>query len=90
MLFLSCFCYAFIHFFTLVPETSLSPPIKLSDHSRAVLLLWIFFAICAMPVSCSLVVTRWERADLLAFLYVMFSCVFLSLSHTVSWVRCGT
>ena len=27
--------------------------------------------------------------DLLALLYVMFSCV-LSLSHMVSWVRCGT
>ena len=23
-------------------------------------------------------------------LFVMFNCVFLSLSHVVSWVRCGT
>ena len=33
-----------------------------------------------MSVSCSLVVACWERADLLAFLYVMFSCV-MSLAH---------
>ena len=42
-----------------------------------------------MSVSCSLVVTCWERADLLVLMYVMFSCV-LSLSHTVSWVGWGT
>ena len=42
-----------------------------------------------MPgVPCSLVVTCWERADLLALLCAMFSCVF-SLSHMVSHVRCG-
>ena len=29
-----------------------------------------------MPVSCSRVVICWERADLLAVLYVMFSCFF--------------
>ena len=29
-----------------------------------------------------------KRANLLAIMYVMFSCV-LSLSHVVSWVRCG-
>ena len=65
----------------------------LTDRSKAVLLLWILFGIClchtAMSVSCSLMVTHWERADLLALLCVMFPCV-LSLSHTVSWVRCGT
>ena len=33
-------------------------------------------------------VTCWERADLLALLYVMLYCV-LSLSHVVSWVKCG-
>ena len=32
------------------------------------------------------VVTCWERAELLALLYLMFSCV-LSLSHVVSCVR---
>ena len=41
------------------------------------------FVFCACPpVSCSLVVTCWERADLLAVLYVMFSCVFC---HFPTW-----
>ena len=41
----------------------------LTDDSRTVLLLWMLFVICvwlshtAMSVSCSLVVTCWERAD---------------------------
>ena len=30
-----------------------------------------------MSVSCRLAVTCWERADLLALLYVMFSCAFV-------------
>ena len=30
-----------------------------------------------LSVHCSLVVTCWERANLLALLYVMFSCVFV-------------
>ena len=65
------------------------------DSSKAVLLLWIFFfVICVclshtvMSVSCEIVVTCKEMADLLALLYMIFSCV-LSLSHTVSLVRCG-
>ena len=37
---------------------------------------------------CCLVVTCWERADLLAF--VIFNCSFFSLPHVVSCVRCGT
>ena len=36
-----------------------------------------------LSVHCSLVVICWERANLLALLYVMFYCV-LSLSHVVS------
>ena len=39
-------------------------------------------------VHCCLVVTCWERADLLAL--VGDVNVFLLLSHVVSWVRCGT
>ena len=31
-----------------------------------------------LSVHCSLVVTCWERANLLALLYVMFSCVFVT------------
>ena len=38
---------------------------------------------------CILVVICWERANLLALLYVMFSCV-LSLTHVLSMVRCST
>ena len=51
-----------------------------------------FCYLCLMfvlPVPCSLVIICWERADLLAFLCVMLSCV-LSLSLMVSRVRCGT
>ena len=65
-----------------------------TDHSKAMLLLWIFllFMFCVyhvfMSVNCSLGVTCWERIGLCTLLYVMFSCV-LSLSHIVSWVRCG-
>ena len=52
--------------------------------------LLFMFRVCHafLFVHCSLVVTCWERTDLLALLYVMFYCV-LSLSHVVSWVRCG-
>ena len=42
-----------------------------------------------LSVHFSLMATCWERADLSALLYVMF-LVFLSLSHVVAWVRCGT
>ena len=47
------------------------------------------FCDAVLSVSCSLVITCWESADLLALLCVVFSCV-LSLSHMVSRVRCGT
>ena len=38
------------------------------------------FRIChaVLSVHCSLVVTCWERANLLAHLYVMFSCAFVT------------
>ena len=36
-----------------------------------------------MSISCSLVVTCWERADLLALLYVMFSCVVVTFPYGV-------
>ena len=70
-------------------ETGLSPPVKYcTDHSKAVLLLWIFYVflscvcyafVCVtclvfvMPLYVSvylcLVVTCWERADLLDLVY---------------------
>ena len=40
-------------------------------------------------VHCCLVVTCWERADLLALVVDDVYCILL-LSHVVSWVRCGT
>ena len=68
----------------------------LTDRSKVVILLWILFVIC---VSCSSVILSCislqpcghllGKADLLALLYVMFSCVLL-LSHMVSLVMCGT
>ena len=47
------------------------------------LLLFVFRGChAALSVTCSLVVTCWERADLLTLLYVMFSGA-LSLFHMV-------
>ena len=34
-----------------------------------------------LSVPCSLAVTCWERADLLALLFVMFACVFFTFPH---------
>ena len=34
-----------------------------------------------LSVPCSLVVTCWERADLLALLYLMLSCVFVTFPY---------
>ena len=36
-----------------------------------------------LTVNCSLVVTCWKRADLLALLYVMFYCVFVTFPYDV-------
>ena len=71
-------------------ETSLSPPVTLLiDRFKAVSNLWIFLVICVclchtvMSVSCSLVVTFWEMADLLDLLYAMFSCAFVTFKYGV-------
>ena len=56
------------------------------DRSKAVLLLWMLHVgVCCAVVSVprNLVVACWERADLLAVVYVLFSCV-LSLSQMCS------
>ena len=91
---------AFYNSVSLVPNldlTCLSPPvIFLLTVARRYFFCGSFFVICAsslclchtvLSVSCSLVVTCWEKDELLAL--VLFYCV-LSLSYTVSWVRCGT
>ena len=43
-----------------------------------------YFPFLSVKLSC-LVVTCWERAELLYEMFFLFS----SLSHLVSWVRCG-
>ena len=44
--------------------------------------------LCA-PVYLCLVVTFWERSDLLAISFVVYNCEFVNFP-LVSWVRCGT
>ena len=66
----------------LAPLNRFKPSSKsiFTDRSKAVLLLWIVFVsydhvgVCCnvLSVLCSLVVTCWERADLLAVECVMF------------------
>ena len=52
----------------------------------------MFFVSCVFhafaSVYCFLVVTCWERADLLALVGDVY-CIFVT-SHVVSWVWCGT
>ena len=60
----------------------------LNDRCKVVILLLIFFVICVschtvLSFPCSLVITCWERADLLALLHVMFSCVFITFTYGV-------
>ena len=43
----------------------------------------MFVGHTVLPVPCSFEVTCWEWADLLAHLYVMFSCVFVILPYGV-------
>ena len=52
--------------------------------------LLFMFRVCLVFLSfyCIILVTCWERADHMALLYVVFSCVF-SLYDVVSWVRCS-
>ena len=49
--------------------------------------LFCYFCVClchtVLSVSCSHVVTCWERADLLVLFYVMFSCVFVTFPYGV-------
>ena len=49
---------------------------------------FMFHVLFLFCLSCLYVNFR-ERAELLALLCVMFTCV-LALSHMVAWVRCGT
>ena len=45
-------------------------------------MLFVFHVCYAvLSVPCSLVITCWERDDILALLYVMFSCVFVTFPY---------
>ena len=46
-------------------------------------LCFVFVYHTVLSVPCSLVVTCWERADLLALLYGMFSCVFVTFPYGI-------
>ena len=67
-------------------ETGLSPPVKyFTDHSKALLLLWIICEIFVSCVSyafasvhCCLVVTCWETTDLFALDCDVY-CIFVTL-----------
>ena len=68
-----------------------------TDRSKEVLLFWIICVINVLCFSCFRVCSLLPCGHLLGkgwpldpwLLFVMFKCV-LSLSHVVSWVRCGT
>ena len=48
------------------------------------LLCYLSFSLpSVMSDSCSIVATFWERVDLLALLYVMFSCAFVTFPYCV-------
>ena len=75
----------------LVPSKMFKPLSIFTDQPKVVLLLYILFCyLCFMFacntvlfVPCSLVVTCWERADLLVLLYVLFSCVFVTFPYSI-------
>ena len=58
------------------------------DHFCVLCLTLAFIYYTVLSIICSLVITCWERADLLALLCVMFTCVFVTFLYGVS-VRCG-
>ena len=44
---------------------------------------FVFACYTVLPVPCCFLLTRWERADLLALLYVTFSCDFITFIYGV-------
>ena len=51
------------------------------DHFYYLCFMCVCYAVLSVP--CSLVVTCWTRADLLALLYVIFSCVYVTFPYVV-------
>ena len=70
----------------LVPSNKKPAIYVLTDRSKAMLPLWILlvFVFCVvlcravLSVPCSLVITCWDKGDLLVLLCVMFSCGFVT------------
>ena len=73
----------------LVPSDMLKPSSNFrTDHSKAVLVLWIMFVILfrvcfIVSVPCTLVVTWWESVGLFALVCVIFFCVFFTFPYGV-------
>ena len=72
--------------------TSFSPPVKyFADRSKAVLLLWVICVFVSRvshafaSVHCCLVVTCWERADLLALVGFCLFWFFTSTQQSFSY-----
>ena len=84
-------CSLFFQVSGLYHETSLMLPVMfLLTGARRCFLSGSVFVICVclchtvLSISYSFVVTCWEKADLLALLYMMFSCVFVTFPYGVS------
>ena len=57
---------------------------KLNQGSKAALLLCIFFILClSLPYCLLSVVTCYKKADFLALLYVMVSCVLVTFPYGI-------
>ena len=74
----------------LVDETSLSPRVILLlavPRLRFFCVFYFCFSCLFLPsvmsVYCSLVITSWERAGILALLYEVFSCAFFTFPYGV-------
>ena len=82
------FCYfpicVLVHIITNGAVGTVTPVIILTDRPRRCFFcgsfLLFMFQIClcyaVLSVRCNIVITYWERADFLALLCVMFSCIF--------------
>ena len=75
-----------------LPPSDMSKPSSKNintDPSLAVFFCGFFslfvFHVCqaVLPGSYSLVGTCWERAELLAYLYVMYSCIFVTFPYSI-------
>ena len=73
--------------FTVAPNLSLVLVLLIYVFPYLLVMFHVCHAVSSVP--CSLVVTYLETSDLLSLLCDIFLLFFVSLSHMVSWVRCG-